>query len=88
MAALGFHLDSFFKPWFLTYMAVRTVATFGQLYVFSVFPLGKTMALFGAVSILISNVLGFLLFKEVLSLPNYLAVSLCVVAFLIFALSK
>ena len=45
---------------------------FGQLYVFSVIELGKTMALFGATSIVLANVLGFLVLKETLSLEAYI----------------
>ncbi len=88
LAALGFHFQSFLKPWFFIYLTVRTFATFGQLYVFSVYPLGKTAALFGAVSILISNLLGFLLLNETLGLAGYLAVSFAVLAFLILAFLK
>jgi hypothetical protein len=40
---------------------------FGQLYVFTAIDLGKTMALFGAFSIILANSLGFLVLKEVLS---------------------
>jgi hypothetical protein len=61
---------------------------FGQLYIFTTTELGKTMALFGAVSIILSNLLGFLVLKEVLPVGVYVGVSFAVVAFLILAVSK
>ncbi|MBW7907662.1 MAG: hypothetical protein H3C50_01910 [Kiritimatiellae bacterium] len=71
--------------WFWGYQAIRQVATVGQLYVFAYVPLGKTMALFGATSIVLSNVLGFLFLKEVLSPVAYGGVALAVVAILVMA---
>jgi len=82
----GFKAASFFSLWFLAYWLLRQVAMFGQLYVFSSIDLGRSMALFGAASIVLSNVLGFLLLKETLSLPVYVGVSLAVLAFLALAL--
>lgn len=81
-----FSLKAFLSGWFLAYFIIRQAAMFGQLYVFAKIPLGKTMALFGAVSIVLSNVLGLLLLKEVLSLPAYIGVALAVAAFLVLAL--
>ena len=86
MAKYGFALSTFISFWFLTYFLIRTIAMFGQLYVFTNIQLGKTMALFGATSIILSNILGLLLLKEVLSPVNYLGVSLAVIAFLVLAI--
>lgn len=83
MARYGFCTAAFLSWWFAVYFILRTIAMFGQLYVFTTIPLGKTMALFGAVSILLSNVLGFLLLKEVLSPTAYVGVTLAIVAFVI-----
>lgn len=85
MVKHGFHAASFFMPWFLWYQIIRQVAMFGQLYVFAVVPLGKTMAMMGAASIVISNVLGFLFLKEMLSPIAYVGVTLAVIAILIMA---
>lgn len=85
MRSHGFTLVAFLTPQFLAYFLTRQVAMFGQLYVFSSVPLGKTMAMFAAVSIVLSNMLGFLFFREVLSLSEYLAISLAIVALLILA---
>jgi multidrug transporter EmrE-like cation transporter len=82
----GFALETFFSVWFLVYFLIRTIAMFGQLYVFTTIELGKTMALFGAASIILANLLGFLVLKEVLSPGAYIGISLAVVAFLFLAL--
>jgi hypothetical protein len=88
MPKLGFKFTAFFSTWFLIYFVIRTVAMFGQLYIFTTVELGKTMALFGAVSIILSNLLGFLILKEVLPVGVYIGVSFAVLAFLILAVSK
>lgn len=85
MKKFGFTIDAFFHPWFGVYFLIRIVAMFGQLYVFSVVPLGKTMAMFGAVSIVIANVVGLLLLKEVLSPIEYAGVTVAVFGFIILA---
>ena len=81
----SFSAANFLSAWFVLYMLVRTVATFGQLYVFSRVQLGRTMALFGATSIVLSNLLGLLLLGESLSAQAYVGVSLAVLAFLLLA---
>lgn len=88
MTKLGFKPATFLSMWFLFYFSIRTIAMFGQLYVFTSTELGKTMALFGAISIVLSNLLGFLILKEVLPVGVYVGVSLAVIAFLILAVSK
>lgn len=81
----GFHISTFVSPWFIGYFLLRTLATFGQLYVLSNVKLGQTMALFGAASIIMANALGFLVLKEVLSPTVYIGASLAAVAFLVLA---
>ena len=88
MAKYGFKFSAFLSIWFLLYFIIRTVAMFGQLYIFTTIELGKTMALFGAISIILSNLLGFLILKEVLPIGVYIGVSFAVIAFLILAVSK
>jgi hypothetical protein len=88
MPKLGFKAAAFFSTWFAIYLIIRTVAMFGQLYIFTTIELGKTMALFGAVSIILSNLLGLLILKEVLPVGVYVGVSFAVIAFLILAVSK
>jgi len=85
MSREGFTLGMLSTAWFWAYQLIRQVAMFGQLYVFANIPLGKTMALLGALSIVLSNALGFLFLKEMLTGPAYAGVSLAVVAFLLMA---
>jgi uncharacterized membrane protein len=85
MSKQGFVLATFFSAWFLVYFLIRIIAMFGQLYVFTVIELGKTMALFGAVSIMLANLLGFLVLKEVLSTGAYIGITLAVIAFVVLA---
>jgi multidrug transporter EmrE-like cation transporter len=82
-----FALSTFLNWWFLVYFVIRQVAMVGQLYVFSALQLGKTMALFGATSIVVVNVLGVLLLGEILSVQAYLAVGLVVFAFIMLSMS-
>jgi len=82
-----FSMSSFLTWWFVVYFLIRQVAMFGQLYVFSVLQIGKTMALFGATSIVVVNVLGVLLLGEVLSLQAYLAIGLVVLGFVLMSVS-
>lgn len=88
MPKQGFAVSTFLSGWFLAYFVLRFSAMFGQLYVFTAIELGKTMALFGAASIIISNILGFLVLKEALSPGAYFGVSLAVIAFFVLALAK
>jgi uncharacterized membrane protein len=82
-----FALSTFLSWWFLLYFAIRQVAMFGQLYVFSALQLGRTMALFGATSIVVVNVLGILLLGEVLSTQAYLAIGLVILGFIVLSMS-
>ncbi|MBP7830738.1 MAG: hypothetical protein KA248_12565 [Kiritimatiellae bacterium] len=86
MARYGFRVAAFWSGWFLAYLVIRQVAMVGQLYLFAHVPLGKSMALLGAVSIVISNLLGWLFLGEVLSLYGYLGVFLAMTAILVMTL--
>ncbi len=86
MKSQGFTVASFFTWWFLTYTVIRQIAVFGQLYIYSTMELGRTVALFGAGSIIIGNLIGFFLLKETLTVPVYVGVSLAICAFLALAL--
>lgn len=87
MPKQGFVMATFFSVWFLIYFLIRMIAMFGQLYIFTEIELGKTMALFGAVSIMLANILGFLVLKEVLSPGAYIGISFAIIAFIILALA-
>jgi multidrug transporter EmrE-like cation transporter len=82
MGKFGYHVSTVFHPWFLAYFLIRQFAMFGQLYIFSQSPLGKTAALFGATSLVMSNLLGFLFLREILSPLAYLGVGLAIAAVL------
>ncbi len=88
MPLQGFKLATFVSWWFLVYATIRTVATLGQLFIFTQMEVGKTMAMFGATSLVLVNVLGFMLLGEKLSPPIYLGIMLAVAAILIVGLNK
>lgn len=81
----GFMFENFLTPWFAFYFSIRLIAMVGQLYIFANVELGKAMALFGAVSIVLANTLGFLLLSEVLTPSEYIGVALAVTAFIVLA---
>ena len=83
MGKHGFNIASFLSFWFLIYFLIKMTATIGQLYVFTNMQVGRTMTMFGMVSIVLSNLMGFLLLGESLTLSNYLGVSLAVLAFVV-----
>lgn len=83
MKAHGFTLANFCSWWFLVYTAIRLVATFGQLWIFTQSDLGRTMSVFAATSLILANVLGFLLLKETLSLTGYIGLSLALLTILV-----
>jgi uncharacterized membrane protein len=85
MAKQGFHLASFMTGWFFVYAVLRTIATLGQLYVFTKFDLGRTAALFGAMAIVLSATMGFLILKEALSVQAYIGIMLAITAFIVLA---
>lgn len=88
MQKYGFTISAFLTWWFLGYILVRTVATFGQLYVFTTMPVGKTMAMFGAFSIILVNLLSFLFLKEILPPLGYFGITLAVFAFVVLVFVK
>ena len=83
MTRYGFKLSTFISLWFLAYMLLRQLATFGQVYIFANIQLGKTMAMFGAVSIVLSNVIGLLDLGEKISLASYFGICLAILAFIV-----
>ena len=64
---------------------LRQVAMLKQLYVFAHMPLGKTIAVLSAVSIVLSNVVGVLFLREVLPPVGYAGVMLAILAIVILA---
>jgi uncharacterized membrane protein len=80
-----FTLANLLTGWFGAYVLLRTFATLGQLYVLSVIDLGKAMALFGAASVMIANLLGWLVLEEVLTPTAYVGIGLAVLALLVMS---
>jgi uncharacterized membrane protein len=87
MSKHGFTLTTFFSSWFLIYFVIRIIAMFGQLYVFTAINLGRTMGLFGATSLVLSNLLGLLVLKEVLTPGQYVGIIFAITSFLILSLT-
>lgn len=88
MQRLGFHWATFVSLWFFVYISLRSAATLGQLYVFTHFQLGKTMALFAAVNLVLANLLGYLVLGEVLPPLAYVGVMLAIAAFFVVAYAR
>ena len=86
MNQYGFNFRGFFHPWFLTYIMVRVIASFGQLYIFSQVPLGKTMIIFGMMGLILANVIGVLYLNEVMNLKLYISLTLAIAAIIILLL--
>ena len=84
----GFTASTFVSWWFLIYMAIRMIGTIGQLYIFSNTEVGKTLALFGAFSLILVNIGGVLFLGEVLPLKAYVGVMLAIAAVVVLALTK
>ena len=84
----GFTAAAFLNLSFLVYILSRQVATVGQMYVLATVPIGKTMALFGAGSIVLANVLGVLLLGDIVSMRSYAGIALAVMAFLVMSFGK
>ncbi len=85
MGTYGFTVNNFLSPWFLVYFTLRTIAMSGTLYALTAFGLGKNVALFGATSIVLGSVLGYLLLGEVLTATQYAGIMLAVAAFVVLA---
>ena len=84
----GFTAAAFLNLSFLIYIVSRQVATVGQLYVLATVPIGKTVALYGAGSIIMGNILGVLLLGDLLSMRSYAGIVLAILAFTVMSLGK
>jgi drug/metabolite transporter (DMT)-like permease len=83
MSKSGSFVTKLIQPWMILFLLGHLIASIGQLYVFSKFEVGKTVALFGAVSIVTASVLGYLLLHETLSVTGYIGIMIAVTAFLV-----
>ena len=88
MSKYGFRLGTFLSVWFLTYFFIRSLATMGQLYVFTSFELGRTITLAGVLGLITANILGLFLLKEILSPIAYIGIAFAIIAFLLVGFSR
>ena len=86
MHHFGFTPQAFFSSWFAVYFFIRIIAMLGQLFVFSSLQLGRTMALFGAFSLILSNSIGFFILQETLPLTAYIGVAFAIVAYILLSI--
>lgn len=86
MLRMGFSFASFATFWFIAYLTIRTIATFGQLYVFTQMEMGRTITLFAASGLILANILGYLFLDEILNPTAYIGITLAILAFIILAL--
>jgi multidrug transporter EmrE-like cation transporter len=86
MSRLGFTTTAFLSWWFVVYFLLRAVAMFIQLYILSSVELGKTAALFAAAAIIVANLMGILVLKEILSPITYVGIALAITAVLLLSL--
>ncbi len=87
MHKYGFTINSFLHGWFIIYVLLHSLATLGQLYVFTTIQLGKTITLFAIVSIVFANIIGLLLLRESISITTYIGIALATSAFLILSIN-
>jgi hypothetical protein len=85
MRGQAFAAATFLTGWFAIYFVIRTIAMFGMLYAFTTVPLGRTMGLLSMTGLVVANVLGLLLLREVLSPIAYAGLALGLVALFLLA---
>jgi hypothetical protein len=78
MRQLGFDADAFVSWWFAGYMALRTLATFGQLWVLSKLVLGHALPMFAASSVVLSMLLSVTVLSEGLTTKTVIGGGLAV----------
>jgi drug/metabolite transporter (DMT)-like permease len=85
MRQLGFGPEAFVSWWFAGYLGIRTVATFGQLWVLSKLVLGHALPLFSAASVLLSLVLSVTVLNEGLTGRTIAGAALAIAALAVLA---
>ena len=73
------------ESWLAVYIGIYTVATFMQLYVFKITNIFKAMAFFSGVSLILTVVLGCLLFNEILDWRDITSIVLVLSALMIIS---
>jgi uncharacterized membrane protein len=77
---------AFVRPWFALYSLIRVVALAGGLFILANVYMGEAAAILGATSLVISNILGLLLLKEVVTLQGYVGIFLALSALVVVAI--
>lgn len=88
LRAAGFTLPNLLRAWLVLFLVLRVGALAGQMFVFATVDLARTAVLFGVGSILVANVLGVLLLREVLSVRAYIGVVVAIAAFVIVGFDR
>jgi uncharacterized membrane protein len=82
----GFAPDAFVAWWFVGYMAIRTLATFGQLWVLAKLVMGQALPMFAAASVVLSVLLSATVLNEGLTVKTAVGGGLAIAALLALAL--
>src|SRR6266540_6167085 len=80
MRQLGFGAEAFVSWWFVGYMGLRTLATFGQLWVLSRLVLGAALPMFAAASVVLSMMLSITVLNEGLGTKTIVGGGLAIAA--------
>jgi len=81
-------MDSLKESWLVVYVSVYVLATFMQLYVFKVTNIFKAMTFFSGFSLILTVVLGYILFDEILDWRDVTSIVLVLTALSIIGLEK
>lgn len=82
-----FNLATFAGPWFVLYLLLHFAALGGEMYIFHSVRLGKAMGLLAAMSIVLSNALGFLFLNETLTTIEYGGIALVLGALVLLSVT-
>ena len=84
--APDFTLSALIAPWFVAYLTLRQIATFGQLYILAKIELGRTAGFYAVAGLLTANVIALLFLGEKLTTQTYIGLLLAVAAIVVLAL--
>jgi hypothetical protein len=86
MRQLGFGAEAFVSWWFVGYMGLRMLATFGQLWVLSRLVMGAALPMFAAASAVLSMMLSITVLNEGLSTKTVIGGGLAIAALVALAI--
>lgn len=88
LSGAGDFIEGLRGNWLYVYICVHTAATFMQLYVFHKVDILKAMVFFTGASLILTVILGYFVFHEVLDLQDIISVILVLSALLIIHSDK